>query len=149
MVWGAFCADGTLRLSFPSFRMNSMEYQSILETNLLPFLSKRRRRNLIFQQDNAAIHVSGSTRNWFNDHSVSVLDWPARSPDLNPIENLWGYLVRKIYDRNNPFENVGSLEAAIIDAWDHVPDELIQNLLGSMPERIFQVISRKGDVTDY
>ncbi len=43
----------------------------------------------IFQQDLAPAHTAKVTKSWFNDHSVSVLDWPANSLDLNPVENLW------------------------------------------------------------
>ncbi len=44
--------------------------------------------DVIFQQDFAPAHTAKSTKSWFNDHSVTVLDWSANSPDLNPIENL-------------------------------------------------------------
>ncbi len=44
--------------------------------------------DFIFQQDLAPAHTAKSTKSWLNDHGVGVLDWPANSPDLNPIENL-------------------------------------------------------------
>ncbi len=43
--------------------------------------------DFIFQQDLAPAHTAKSTKTWLNDHGVGVLDWPAHSPDLNPIEN--------------------------------------------------------------
>ncbi len=45
--------------------------------------------NFIIQQDLAPAHTAKSTKSWFNDHGVTVLDWPANFPDLNAIENLW------------------------------------------------------------
>ncbi len=51
--------------------------------------------DLIFQQDLAPTHTAKSTKSWLNDHGVGVLDWPANSPDLYPIENLlYGVLSR-------------------------------------------------------
>ncbi len=44
--------------------------------------------DFIFQQDLAPAHTDKSTKSWLNDHGVGVLDWPANSPDLKPIENL-------------------------------------------------------------
>ncbi len=44
--------------------------------------------DFIFQQDLVPAHTARGTKSWFNDHGVTVLDWPANSPDLNPIENL-------------------------------------------------------------
>ncbi len=54
--------------------------------------------DFIFQQDLAPAHTAKGTKSWFSDHGVTLLDWPANSPDLNPIENLWGIVKRKMRD---------------------------------------------------
>jgi len=73
------------------------------------------------------------------------MDCPARSPDLNPIENVWGILVRKVYRNNRQFETVAELKTAIEAAWMEVEPETIKNLIFSMPNRIFQLISKHGN----
>ncbi len=64
-------------------------YQDILEHFMLPSADKLYGdADFIFQQDLAPAHTAKGTKSWFNDHGVTVLDWPANSPDLNSIENL-------------------------------------------------------------
>ncbi len=64
-------------------------YQEILEHFILPSADQLfKDADFIFQQDLAPAHTAKSTKSWLNDHGVGVLDWPANSPDLNPIKNL-------------------------------------------------------------
>ncbi len=69
-------------------------YQEILEHFMLPSADQLfKDADFIFQQDLAPAHTAKSTKSWLNDHGVGVLDWPANSPDLNPIENLWIFTI--------------------------------------------------------
>uniref|UniRef100_A0A8R1E5Q3 Tc1-like transposase DDE domain-containing protein n=1 Tax=Caenorhabditis japonica TaxID=281687 RepID=A0A8R1E5Q3_CAEJA len=78
MVWGAFSSAGFLDLAFVACWMNNSDYQEVLPDYLLPFRRRFSRRQFIFQQDNAAVHVSISTTDWFRAKNVDVLLWPAR-----------------------------------------------------------------------
>jgi hypothetical protein len=149
MVWGAYTACGTLRLAFPPTRMNSQEYQGVLASCLLPFLAEKAGELYVFQQDNASVHASKSTRAWLAERNIITLSWPACSPDLNPIENVWGILVHRVYEEGRQYGTIDELKVGVMEAWDSLENEVLARLSESMPARLFQVIHRNGDVTDY
>ncbi len=97
MIWGAMSSAGVGPLCFLKTNVTAPVYQEIVEHFMLPSADKLYGdADFIFQQDLAPAHTAKSTKSWLNDHGVGVLDWPANSPDLNPIENLWGIVKRKM-----------------------------------------------------
>ncbi len=82
MIWAAMSSAGVGPLCFLKFTVNAAIYQKILEHFMLPSADKLYGdADFIFQQDLAPDHTDKGTKSWFNDHSVTVLDWPANSPD--------------------------------------------------------------------
>lgn len=74
--------------------MNSDMYTWVLKDALVPILEDVMDNQIIFHQDNASIHASKHTQDWFAARDITFLDGPAHSPNLNPIENLWAILAR-------------------------------------------------------
>ncbi|CAJ0939039.1 unnamed protein product, partial [Mesorhabditis belari] len=129
--------------------MNSQDYIDVLEVNLLPYLQSLPQHQLTLQKDNASIHVNQATKSWLQSKEVPLLDWPACSPDLNPIENLWGMLARRVYGNSTQYANVQALKDAITREWNAIPRSTIKKLVNSMLSRIFNVISLQGQTTKY
>ncbi|KAG3049646.1 hypothetical protein PI124_g9200 [Phytophthora idaei] len=75
--------------------------------------------------------------------------WPARSPDCNPIENVWSVMAARVYAHGRQYRTVGVLEVAIMAAWDSIEQEYLLKLVESMPRRCLAVIKQKGDLTKY
>ncbi len=100
MIWGAMSSAGVGSLCFLKTNVTAPVYQEIFEHFMLPSADQLfKDADFIFQQDLAPVHTAKSTKSWLNDHGVGVLDWPANSPDLNPIENLWGIVKRKMRNK--------------------------------------------------
>lgn len=68
----------------------------------------------VFQRDNASIHTAHVSRDWFKSKSTQVTKWPSKSPDLNPIENVWGILSRRDYANRRQFSNVAVIKSAVV-----------------------------------
>ncbi len=97
MIWGAMSSPGVGPLCFLKTNVTAPVYQEILEHFMLPSADQLfKDADFIFQQDLAPAHTAKSTKSWLNYHGVGVLDWPANSPDLKLIENLWGIVKRKM-----------------------------------------------------
>ncbi len=148
MIWGAMSSAGVGPLCFLKTNVTAPVYQEILEHFMLPSADQLfKDADFIFQQDLAPAHTAKSTKSWLNDHGVGVLDWPANSSDLNPIENLWGTVKRKM--RNKRPKNADELKATVKETWASIPPQQCHKLITSMPRRIEAVIKAKGAPTKY
>ncbi len=148
MIWAAMSSAGVGPLCFLKSTVNAAIYQEILEHFMLPSADKLYGdADFIFQQDLAPAHTAKGTKSWFNDHGVTVLDWPTNSPDLNPIENLWGIVKRKMRDTRP--NNADELKATVKETWASIPPQQCHKLITSMPRRIEAVIKAKGAPTKY
>lgn len=148
MVWGCFSAHGRGALYFipQNETVNAVKYKEILNEKLLRSMAIH--QCSIFQQDSAPAHTARSVKLWMQQNNIHVLDWPGNSPDLNPIENLWELMKRKVAKRAP--SNIPDLMYWIRRVWcTEVTPELCQKLVYSMPRRIESVLKCKGMPTKY
>ncbi|GFW02506.1 transposable element Tcb2 transposase [Trichonephila clavipes] len=97
----------------------------------------------IFQQDNAHPHTARVAQNFLRH--FQTLPWPARSPDLSPVEHVWDQLKRQMPSCHS----VHDLELAVQDLWAHLPQDNIRCLINSMPDRVAACIAAVGGPTRY
>ncbi len=116
MIWAAMSSAGVGPLCFLKSTVNAAIYQEILKHFMLPSADKLYGdADFIFQQDLAPTHTAKGTKSWFNDHGVTVLDWPANSPDLNPLENLCCFF--KIWRVLDPLPSMGAIRMRVQTAY--------------------------------
>ena len=98
--------------------------------------------------DNAPCHRAHAVIRWMSAKNVRRLEvWPPQSPDLNPIEQIWDLLGRKL-DSQKP-KNLAELEMNVMEEWSKISPTYIQTLISSMPHRVAAVIAAKGGHTKY
>ena len=158
MAWGCFAGEIKGPLIFcdeykeKKEKITAKTYIKILESNLLPFLTVSHdllASNPIFQQDNAPIHNAKVTKKWFKERNIEIMDWPASSPDLNPIENVWKLMKDNIQKHENFPRTVNELKIALKEEWSDFDMSVLRRVADSMPQRIEAVLEAKGGPINY
>ncbi|GFT72198.1 transposable element Tc3 transposase [Trichonephila clavipes] len=133
MVWAGIMINGRTRLHVVA--NGSMTGQRYMMTVLLPHVRLFRGAvgdKFVFMDDNATCHRTLSVQDSLDSESIQRLVWPARSPDVNPIENVWDALGRQVAGRNYPPTNKNTLIRALTKEWDKLPQQLLDNVVQSM-----------------
>jgi transposase len=131
---------------------SSNSYIKALREGLLP----RWRQGQLFMQDNASIHTSGKSIRWMAARGITPIEWPAYSPDLNPIEHLWWRLKKMMHKQYPQYNNLSDAQEewegfceALKACWRAIPGSLIKKLILSMPRRLAAVRRARGYQTKY
>ena len=139
MVWAGIYHHGKTELVTVPGNLNSQRYcDEILKPVALPFM----------QQHNARPHTARHTQGFLHRNNVQLLPWPARSPDLSPIEHLWGHLGRRVRE-NHDVDVVRDLERALRVEWARIPLRDIRKLICSMRRWCLAVLACNGGHTRY
>jgi transposase len=151
MVWGCMGWNGVGQLAEIEGKMDADQYVSILEDHMLPSLEESgiSGEEVIFQQDNDPKHTSKKAKKWMEDNNITLLDWPAQSPDISPIEHQWVHLKRELNKYPTAPKGVWEIWERVVKEWNNIPPEVCQNLIESMPRRLEAVIKAKGGHTKY
>lgn len=149
MIWGSITAQGAagFYLVENGETINAARYLAIVNDQIPQWFATRNCD--IFMHDGAPCHQAKVCRTWFQNQQITVLGpWPGSSPDLNPIENCWRLLKKKV-SRLFP-TSIEDLRMKIAKVWTlEITQDYCQKLVHSMPQRIESVIAAHGRHTKY
>jgi len=147
MVWGCFSSKGFGKLVLIDGIMYKYQYVSIWANNLQGSVNIFNFDRYIFQQDNDPKHTSFHTKEFINRNMIELLNWPAQSPDLNPIENVWADIKRKLSGKVFKYKN--DLWEAIKEIWEGYDVGYAVNLINSMKSRVLECLRCNGGHISY
>ncbi|GFX45291.1 transposable element Tcb2 transposase [Trichonephila clavipes] len=150
LVWGGILLGSRTDLHiFDAGSFNGTRYCNEI---LLPYVRLFRGAmglQFIFMDDNAPCHRTVAAEQLLESEDIERMDWPARSPDLNPIEHVWDFLGRRLAARTLPPVTIRELRLALQDEWAAMPQQLIDTLILSMGRRCETCLAVRGDPIPY
>lgn len=151
MYWGAISHNGTLPLVEVKGTMDAKQYVRIIGKYLRPYARKRLgRRRWWYLQDSASPHTAAYTKAYFKRHKINYIpsaDWPANSPDANPIENLWSVVDARVRARHAT--TLRGLKQIVQREWKAISVAECRTLVNSESKRLADIRLARGGHTDY
>ena len=150
MVWAGISYDGRTDLHvFMNGTVTGLRYRDeILSPYVVPYAGAVG-QDFILMDDNATAHRSRIVTAFLDQQGIERMDWPARSPDLNPLEHAWDMLQRRIQARDPQPSTRIELANALVQEWGLIPLVDIRALIRSFPNRLQEVITARGGHTHY
>uniref|UniRef100_A0A673W4C9 Tc1-like transposase DDE domain-containing protein n=1 Tax=Salmo trutta TaxID=8032 RepID=A0A673W4C9_SALTR len=150
MVWGGISLGGRTALHvLARGSLTAIRYRDEILRPLVRPYAGAVGPEFLLMQDNARPHVAGVCQQFLQEEGIDAMDWPARSPDLNPIEHIWDIMSRSIHQRHVAPQTVQELADALVQVWEEIPEETSRHLIRSMPRRCREVIQARGGHTHY
>jgi transposase len=142
-IWGAIGIKCVI--DFYTFRRNlhGDYFVDILQHHLVSRASRVFKRDWRLQQNNDPKHRSGVAKKFISERVPELLEWPSNSPDLNPIENYWTVIKRRVEKRKS--ENTDELEQHMNEEMRKTKKSFLINFISSVKDRCLAVISSSGE----
>lgn len=147
MVWSCITWEGVGYLVFIDTTMDKHLYKRILEEDFIETIDyyNLKKDDILFMHDNDRKHTANIVTDWLRDQKIETVNWPAQSPDLNPIENIWALLKNRLYSNYTmPPSSIKELKKRIVDIWYSITPEEVRPYILSMHKRCNEVIKAKG-----
>lgn len=147
MVWGGISSDARTELVLiQNGALTAHRYiEEVLIPHVIPF-APHIGEDFMLMHDGARPHTARCVSHFLEDVGIDTLRWPARSPDLNPIEHVWDVLGRCI---RRVLHTLNDLQVALLEEWEAVQQADIRSLISSMQTRVQAVIRVRGSNTSY
>jgi len=145
-VWAGISSRGKTNLYICDGTFNAQEYQHCLQTTLMPAVREwfsGDDASWVLQQDKATAHTAQSTTAFLEQEGIPQLEgWPTKGDDINPMENLWAILDERLEGKK--FHTKKSMIVAVREIWKTIDNQLIHNLIDSIPGRLLRILNAKG-----
>ena len=149
MVWGGISKNGKTDLVIIDGNLTARRYRDeILETHVRPYAGAVG-PEFILVDDNARPHRGFQCDAYLEHEGIERMVWPAKSPDMNPIEKIWAIMKWHVHRRLRPFHTLLDLRRIVREEWQNIPIETVNNCINSMPRRVAQCVQYNGAHTDY
>ena len=147
-VWGGISHCGATKIIMFSGIMNAERLGRILEVGLLPFIRDKFPHNHRLYHDNDPKHASNHIKNFFSRNNVTWWPTPPESPDLNPIELVWGSMKQYLCQTYKP-RNLADLKNGIQLFWNTLTPEVCQKYISHLKKVVPKVIEVNGEASGY
>ena len=148
MIWGGISLREKSPMVIVDGNLNAQRYIDQILDQIVHPIAERYGPQFVLMDDKARPHRANVANDFLHAEGISRMDpWPANSPDLNPIEQLWDQMGREVNARVQPVDTLQDLQRYLQDAWTNFPQERIVRLIRSMRRRCTAVITSNDGYT--